>query len=123
MSYNLTTSKAIIFKAGAGVNSNAAASDAIVSKFCDLAEGQFCLLTRTNWTDATVSAAIIAGFRDSISDAVSDLAAMKLIAYDTSGYTTSFEAQYMGDLLRDNMLRIVQTLENDKGREVARTGT
>lgn len=110
----LTSSYAIQSKAGAGIDSAIASSNAFLAFAADLAEKQFCGLTRKDWLtnlpDATISGAI--------SDAVSDLAAMKLINYNMSGYTSRAEAQTMLDVLSDNCMRIVSFLKEAENQKL-----
>jgi len=114
MSFNLTTSYAILNKAGTGANSTAASSAIILAKFCDEAEATFCGRTRKDW----VTNAATANFLGMIDDAVSDLAAIKLISYDMSGYTSRSEAQTMLDVLKDNSNQIIKQLEEEKNRDI-----
>ena len=112
MSYSLAASQAIISKAGSGVNPDAAASHALVGRWSNMAEHTFCSLTRRDWLTNTAGDAA----SGAIEDAVSDLAAMKLISYDMSGYTSRAEAQTMLDVLTDNARRIIDFLKEDENQ-------
>jgi hypothetical protein len=114
MSYTLCTSEAIIRKAGANANSTAIASAALLADFADKAEGQLCMKTRKDWVS---SYAVTTNFRPALADAVSDLAAMKVINYDMSGYTSRLEAQTMLDVLKDNSDKIIADLKEKTTQE------
>lgn len=110
MSWTLSSSQAIIFKAGSGVDSTAASSGAILQKYSDLAEAEFCVLTRKDWI--TGYSGVSTNFKPVIDDAVSDLGAIKLISYNMAGYTSRTEAQTILDVLRDNAMRIIDFLKD-----------
>ena len=116
MSFNLTTSGAIIDKAGAYVNSTAVASGALLSLYCDMAEATLCGKTRYDWVANIES--VGTNFKPMLSDVVSDLAATKLINYDMSGYTSRTEAQTMLDVLSDNANSIIKDLREMNIKEV-----
>ena len=109
MSFNMTTSGAILYKAGANVNSTAAASSAIIASFCDQAESVVNVNSNYNWSDA------YSGLNDDVkgvlNDAVTSLAATYLINYDMSGYTSRSEAQGMVDILLNSFNRDMATLK------------
>ncbi len=113
MSFNLATSGAIIRKAGDGVSS-ISTSGAALSEWCDQAEGFVMSETRQDWV-ADLSS-IDANKRGILSEAVSSLAAINLINYDMSGYTSRLEAQTMLDVLRDSATRAINTLKEDKSK-------
>lgn len=119
MSFNLTTSGAIITKAGAGVNANIAASGAFIALFCDMAEGMFMMATRHNWINSNSTAQ----FSGAISDAVSSWAANKLVAYDLSGYFSRAEAQTILDFNDNTFQQITGLLKDEKYREVMGVST
>jgi hypothetical protein len=116
MSFNLTSSGAIISKCGANVNSNIVASGAILSKWCDQAEAQLSTITRKDWV-ADYSL-VGANFKGILDDVTSDMVAIKAVTYDMSGYTSKEEAQTILDVLRDNMIRCIEVLRDDKYKEV-----
>lgn len=112
MSFTYCTSGAIVNKAGINVNSAAAASGALLQQFSDEAEAFINAVTRVNstgsysgWTTATKAI---------LQEATSCLAAMNLINYDMSGYTSRLEAQTMLDVLRDRAERCISLLNDDK---------
>lgn len=115
MSWTLTTSGAAIAKAGYGANSTVTASSVVLAKWSDEVEGQICTLTRKDWI--TSYSSVGTNFRGGLSDAASDGIAMKIIGYDMKGYSSKIEAQTMLDILRDNFMRIVDALKDDKVKE------
>jgi hypothetical protein len=115
MSWNFCTSGAVIHKAGTGASSAIVLSGAILQEWYDQAEAQLCAATRYDWV--TNSGAVLTNFKGIIGDAISDLCAMKIINYDMSGYTSRMEAQTMLDVLRDDYLRCVEVLKDDKNKE------
>ena len=117
MSFTLCTSGAIIFKAGANASSAATTSGAMLADFCDEAEGQFCFRTRFDWVANWAD--VGANFKPAIADAVSDLAAMKVMNYDMSGYTSRQEAGTMLDILNNNSTQIVTDAKDFKTQDTA----
>lgn len=116
MSFNLTSSYAIKVKAGANANATATASNTILAKFCDQAESTLSTLTRYDWV--TNSASITAKFLGVLDDTVSSLAAMQVITYDMSGYTSRREAETMLDVLTDGVKRNIDKLNEDAYKEI-----
>jgi len=115
-SFNLCSSGQIIQKAGAKASASAIASNAILSSFCDQAEATFCTKTRYDWVANKTS--VGTNFLQCIADAVSDLAALKVVAYDMSGYTTKREAETLLDFLTNNSDRIIADLRNEEFKEI-----
>lgn len=109
MTWTLCSSFAIISKAGANANSTAIASSALLADFQAKSEQTFCALTRRDWISDYAD--VETNLKEAVADAVSDLAAMKVVTYDMSPYTSRQEAQTMLDVMRDNMLRIVEQLK------------
>lgn len=100
MAWTLSTSQAILLKAGANFNSTAGTSGALLSKISDLAEGMFCRDTKYNWvSNATL---INAPSRNAIESDVANLGAKFLIEHDMSGYTSLGEAITMVNILLDD---------------------
>lgn len=115
MAFTLTTSGAILIKAGSDIDTSIASSGAVMGKVCDEAEATFCGLTRYDWI--TNYSSIKTSFKAMIDDAVSDLAGMKLINYNLNGYGLN-NAQTMLDVLKDNSNKIIAALVEDKGKSV-----
>lgn len=115
MSYTLSTSEAIIAKMGQNASSLAIVSAALLKKWSDQAEGQVNARTRFDWVAGYSS--IGANYKPILDDVVSDLAAIKGIEFDMSGYTTIGEAQTMLDVLKDNSREIISDLKETKTKE------
>lgn len=116
MSFNLCSSGAITRKAGASASAVATASGALLADFCDQAEATLCGRTRFDWV--TNYANVPTNFKPMLAEAVSDLAAMKVINFDMSNYTSREEAETMLDVLRDNSEIIIKHLQESKNREI-----
>lgn len=116
MSYTFTTSAAILRKAGLNVNSTAAASNAMIANFSDQAEGKIVLETRRDFISSYSS--LNQGVKWALDDCTSSLAAIMLINYDMSGYTSRTEAQTMLDVLSDNATRTLAVLKDFKSAEI-----
>lgn len=116
MSFTLCTSGAIILKSGLNANATAIASSAILGAFCDEAESEICALTRYDWV-ANIGS-VNTNFKPILAAATSALAALKVIGYDPSGYTSRFEAQFMADILTDDYTRNLKALKEANIKEV-----
>lgn len=119
MSYTYCSSAAIITRAGAKVNSTIALSDSVISQFCDNAEAFINSATRYDWTAA--SATITASyphFKPILSDAISSLAAIDMITYDPSGYSSISESENIINVLYDRVGRCIEFLKVIKKPEV-----
>jgi len=116
MSWTLTTSGAAIIKAGANVNADIKISGSFLAKWSDQSEASLSAITRKDWVADYNS--VDANFRAILDDTVSDMIAMKMIAYDMSGYTSRLEAATVLDFLRDNMSRNIGVLTKDENKEV-----
>jgi hypothetical protein len=114
MSYTLTTSGSAIFKAGDGASTASKTSGSLIMDFVDKAESQFCMLTKYDWI--TNYSSVPANYKPAISDAVSDLAGIKLITYDMDGYISA-NAQTLLDALKNNSDRIIEFLKDEKGKD------
>lgn len=115
MAWTLCTSGAAVAKAGANASS-ITASGAVLSEWSDEVEGTINTRTRKDWT-ANFSS-VGANFQGVLEDLSSDLIAMKIINYDMSGYNKLLEAQTMLDVLRDNAVKNLEYLEQQKIQEV-----
>lgn len=116
MTFEFCASNAIVIRAGANVNSTAAASWAILSTLHDQAAGYVQSATLADWKtnlSSQSSAAILA-----LQKAVACEAAKGLISYDMSGYTSRVEAQTMLDVLRDEVNQTVQALVELKTHDI-----
>jgi len=112
MSYTFTTSGAILLKAGANVSTNFTGTNAQanLSGFSDNAEALINAVARI---DLVASYSTLGTNTKAIlGDVASDLAAMRAISYDSSGYTNSSEVQTMLNVLFNNSNRGLKLLEN-----------
>lgn len=108
MSFTFCTSEAILMKAGVGRNEDV--SGALLAEWCNFAEGQVILATRRDWRAS--SSSINVDVTNALGDAISDVAAMKLISYDMTLFFSKEESQTKLDVLRDNSQRIIKDLED-----------
>jgi hypothetical protein len=117
MSWELCTSGQAIAKAGANANVNiiGLSGVTIIGKFYDEAAASVNTISRRDWL--ALSGATTANFKAVIADLISDIVAMKIINYDMSGYTSRLEAQTMLDVIRDNVMRNIDSIKDDKNKE------
>jgi len=115
MSWTLTISGAAIAKAGLNANSSVIMDSVILDKWSDMAEATLSTITRYDWV--TNYANVKTTFKQVLSDAVSDMIAMKIINYDMSGYSSRAEAETMLDVLRDNVVRNIEVLKEEENKE------
>ena len=88
-------SGAALFKAGANVSTSL--TEAQYDYAILQAEGKICAETKFNWIDKYAS--LGADVKYILEEVCSNLAAIYLITYDMSGYTSRAEAQSMIDVL------------------------
>lgn len=113
MSFTLTSSGAIVNKAGANVTLPTA-SGVLIKQYADQAEQIVCAKTRVDWI--TQYSSLNANFKEILDSAVSSKAAMFLISYDLSGYPSILEAQSMLDVLRDDFADNIKALKEAEVR-------
>jgi len=101
----------VIAKAGANA-ADITGAELIVQNFVLQAESFINVITRYNWTDQYSS--LNEDVKYLLNQICSDLAAIYLISYDMSGYTSRVEAETMINVLRDNFTRGVVTLFDQK---------
>ena len=112
MSYTLTTSAAIIYKAGKdNPMMGYANSAAVTAKFADQAEGVVCALTNTDWV--TNYSSVGANFKPMLDDAVSSYAAILVINFDPTSYPLRSAAEGMKNVLNNNFERSVRWLQTE----------
>jgi hypothetical protein len=116
MSWTLTTSGAVLLKAGLNANALLIASAASLAKFSDEAEGFVNASTRKDWVADYAN--VTANFKGMLDDVTSDVIAMKVINYDMSGFTSRQEAGKMLDVLHDSMSRKIDVLKEDHNKEI-----
>jgi hypothetical protein len=82
----------VIAKAGVGANTTSA-SIANISNYVQSAQSVLNVMTKKNWTDEYTS--LSEDVKYMIDETISNLAAIKVINYDMSGYTSRLEAEGM----------------------------
>ena len=98
-------------KAGANASSTSNV-EGYINDFMTQAESEINTITRYNWSDAY--SGLNVDVKGILKEAASNLAAMYVIQYDMSGFTTRSEAETMLDVLRDAYLRCVSILKDIK---------
>lgn len=120
MPWTISSSQAILFKAGANFNSTAGTSGALLELISKFAEGSLVRDTEYDWVSNASS--ISATFLDVLKDATSDVGAKFLIEHDMSGYTQNGEAVTMVNILIDNYTKNVARLKDKNVQALARGG-
>jgi hypothetical protein len=105
------TTEEVKRKAGAGASTTSAV-EAYINQFMTEAESFINSVTRNNWSDNYGS--LNADVRGILKEVASNLAAMYVIQFDMSGYTSRYEAETMLDVLRDGAMRGLSLLKDKK---------
>lgn len=108
------TTAEVLRKAGAGASATASA-EAYTNDFMTQAESEINAITRYNWSDAY--SGLNADVKGLLKQAASNLAAIYVIQYDMSGFTSRTEAEDMINVLRDGYLRCVSILRDKKTQD------
>lgn len=114
MAFHLTTSAAIIRKAGINANSTLTSSGAFLYQVCEEAESYLNVNSGVNFCD--LYATLDSDTKMLLGQTVSDLAASYVIAADMSAYTSTREATTMLDFYRDRIIDNIKTLKVDNAR-------
>jgi len=114
MPFTFCSSGAIVFKAGKKVDSAAAASGAFMQQVSDEAEQFINMVSRIDYI--TAYAGLAANKKKILSEAASCLAAILLIQYDMSGYTSRLEAQTMLDVLSSRANACIELLKDSENK-------
>jgi len=122
MAATITSSGAVIIKAGHGVSSFLSGSgvmsmnaDTILNQFINEGESFVNVVTKRNWTDDYSS--LNADVKKILDDAVSSYAAISVINYDMSGYTSLAEAQTMMDVNWAKFKECVDVLKEQEAED------
>ena len=107
------TTAEVLRKAGANASATSSA-EAYTNDFVTQAESEINVMTRYNWSDAY--AALDVDVKGILKEAASNLAAIYVIQYDMSGFTTRTEAEDMINILRDAYLRCLSILRDKKNQ-------
>jgi hypothetical protein len=116
MAWVFCSSAACIAKAGAKANTTITASAATLLEWSSEVEATINSRTRKDWVAGIGS--VTTNFKGVLADLESDLVAMKIVAYDTSGFANRREAELLLDVLRDNAITNIEILKEDKVKEV-----
>jgi hypothetical protein len=108
------TTAEVLRKAGAKC-SVASKDAAYVDDFMTQVESFINVVTRYNWSDAY--AGLNADVRGILKEVASNLAAIYVIQYDMSGFTSRVEAEDMINVLRDAALRGLALLRDKKTQD------
>jgi len=101
-------------KAGAGASATSKA-EAYTNDYVSQAESVINVVTRFNWSDAY--SGLNADVKGLLKQVASDLAAIYVISYDLSGYTSRVEAEDMINILRDRALFGMSLLVDYKAKD------
>jgi hypothetical protein len=110
----LCTTAEVERKAGANCSATSKA-EGYTNQYVQEAEGLISAVTRYDWV--TNYASINAIGKELLREAASNLAAMYVISYDMSGFTSRIEAEDMINVLRDAALRALSLLRDKKVRD------
>ena len=101
-------------KSGASASSVSKA-EAYVNDYMTQVESLINAVTRFNWSDAYTG--LNTDTKGLLKEVASDLAAIYVIQYDMSGFTSRTEAEDMINVLRDAALRGMSLLRDKKTKE------
>lgn len=105
----------------AGVNaSSTSAAEAYTNIFIKEAEGLLCAKTRYDWVTNYASVSTIG--KEVLRDAVASYAAIKVINYDMSGYTSRQEALIMINILWAVWSETYKLMSDNKYKDFILTG-
>ena len=107
------TTAEIGYKAGANASATSKA-EAYTNSYVGQAESRINADTLYNWSDKY--AALNADVKSLLKEAASDLAAVYVITYDMSGFTSRAEAQAMIDVLIYNYAECIKILRMEANR-------
>ena len=101
-------------KAGANASSTSNV-EAYINDYMTQVEAQINAVARFNWSDAYTG--LNTDTKGILKEVASNLAAIYVIQFDMSGFTSRTEAQSMIDVLRDGALRGLSLLRDKKVKE------
>ena len=101
-------------KAGANASATSKA-EAYVNDYMTQVEAEINAITRFNWSDAY--SGLNTDTKGLLKQAATNMAAIYVISYDMSGFTTRTEAENMINILRDAALRNLSLLRDKKVKE------
>lgn len=114
MSWTLTTSGAVIIKAGANASSTATASGGLLLDLSDEVESYICSLMRSDVVSDYSS--LTSNGKQILGRLASNLIAQQVIAYDTSGFFSRAEAETALDVLENSIRKDEAIVKDDKNK-------
>ncbi len=100
----------------AGANASATSNvEVYINDFMTQAESVINVMSQKNWSDAYTGLNV--DVKGILKSAASAKAAMSVINFDMSGFTSRAEAQTMLDVLKDEFLEAVSILRDIKKRD------
>ena len=97
----------------AGANASTTANvEAYINDYVTQAESVINVMTRFNWSDAYTGLNV--DVKGILKEAASNLAAMYVVEFDMSGFTSRFEAETMLDVLYERFLSAISLLQDIK---------
>jgi hypothetical protein len=112
-----TTNTLVEYKAGANASAVSKA-EAYTNEYIAQAEAYINVLTEKIWATSTATfAALDAQISKLLSEAASNLAAIYVIQYDMSGFTTRIEAEDMINVLFARFIQCIELLRSISARD------
>lgn len=108
------TTLEVQYKAGANA-STTSNTEAYINSYIAQAESTINTVSRFNWSDAY--SGLNADTKAILKEAASNLAAIYVITYDMSGFTSRAEAESMITVLRDGAVRAMALLRDQKQKD------
>jgi len=100
-------------KAGANA-STVSNAEAYINDYMAQVESEINVFCRKNYSDTY--AALDADVKGILKQGASNLAAIYVITYDMSGFTSRNEAESMINVLRDSAIRVLSTIRDKKNQ-------
>lgn len=110
MTVTLCDSGAVKLRAGANASTTIINSDANLTVFINQAEGDIAAETQCDWV--AVYSGLSANYKKVLEGACASKAALKVISYNTVGYTGVGEATFMANVLWAEYDRAIRVLSN-----------
>jgi len=110
----LCTETQVKHKAGNGASSTSSAST-YITDFIEQAEGIINAMTRKDWV--AIYGNLNSSVKGILEETCSNMAAIYVVQYDMSGYTSRIEAEDIINILRDSILKNISVLRDLKVQE------
>jgi len=109
-----TTNALVAYKVGANASATSK-TEAYTNEYIAQAEAYINVVTRKIWATSTATfAALNVNVRKILSEAASNLAAIYVISYDMSGFTSRVEAEDMINVLYARFIQCIQILQDQE---------